>query len=180
MAHPLQRDFLTSVRSRFPDRFISVRVFDIGSLDINGNNRWLFTLSEIIGIDLGPGPNVDVCGRAHEYESDSPFDVVISSECFEHDEYWPLTIQRGIDLLKPGGLFLFTCATTGRMEHGTKRCSPGDSPFTSQLESDWYQNLGVGDIIKAIDMNQFSNYSFEVRQEPNELEDLYFWGLKRF
>lgn len=178
MAHPEQGNYLRSVRHRFADRFSNCRVLDIGSLDINGNNRYLFSNYTYVGVDIGAGKNVDVVCRGHEYKDDQPFDIVISSECFEHDEFWNLTIQNAINLLKPGGLLLFTCATTGRPEHGTRRTTPQDSPFTSQIENDYYMNLTVKDIVNAIDMNQFSQYSFEIVQGAMWPQDLYFWGIK--
>lgn len=179
MAHLEQRKYMSSIRDRFPERFNDCRVLDIGSLDINGNNRFLFNNATYIGLDIGQGPNVDVVCRGHEYKSDDLFDIVISSECFEHDEFWNLTIQNAIDLLRPDGLLLFTCATTGRPEHGTRRTSPVDSPFTSALDNDYYMNLAVSDIIGAIDMSQFSRYSFEVAQDSIVPQDLYFWGIKK-
>ena len=60
---------------------------------------------------------------------------------FEHDEFWKDTIMNCITLTKPGGIFLFSCATTGRQEHGTRRTTPQDSPFTSLIENDYYMNL---------------------------------------
>lgn len=178
MAHPEQSNYMGAVRNRFPDRFRNCRVLDIGSLDINGNNRHLFTNYTYVGVDIGAGRNVDVVCRGHEYKDANPFDIVISSECFEHDEFWNLTIQNAIDLLKPGGLLLFTCATTGRPEHGTRRTTPGDSPFTSTLDNDYYMNVTVKDVVNAIDMNQFSQYSFEIAQGAVWPQDLYFWGIK--
>jgi len=178
MAHPEQQNYMSAVRYRFPDKFKNCRVLDIGSLDINGNNRYLFTNYTYVGVDIGAGRNVDVVCRGHEYKDANPFDVVISSECFEHDEFWNLTIQNAIDLLKPGGLLLFTCATTGRPEHGTRRTTPKDSPFTSTLDNDYYMNLTVKDIVNIIDMNQFSRYSFETAQGTTWPQDLYFWGIK--
>jgi hypothetical protein len=43
MAHQAQQDFCNSVRQLFPDHFRGKTVLDVGSLDINGNNRYLFT-----------------------------------------------------------------------------------------------------------------------------------------
>jgi len=103
----------------------------VGALDINGNNRHLFEDYSYIGIDIGPGRNVDVISLGHEYKRDKLFDVVISSEAFEHDQHWRETIRICIFLTKPGGLFLFTCATEGRQEHGTSRTtSSGFSIYT--------------------------------------------------
>jgi SAM-dependent methyltransferase len=177
MAHPEQRTFMLSVKNKFPNRFKNCRVLDIGSLDINGNNRYLFTDYTYLGVDIGSGNNVDVVCRGHEYKDDQPFDIVISSECFEHDEFWNLTIQNGIDLLKPGGLFLFSCATTGRPEHGTRRTTPQDSPFTSKIDNDYYMNVTEKDVVEKIDMSQFSEYHFEARETWPQ--DLYFYGIKK-
>ena len=94
------------------------------------------------------------------------------------EEFWELTIKNGIDLLKPNGIFLFTCATTGRPEHGTKRTSPSDSPFTSTLEYDYYKNLEENDIRQSINVDEiFSEYEFQSRL--NWPQDLYFWGIKK-
>ena len=60
MAHHAQRLFFTRVKHRFPERFDGCSVLDIGSLDINGNNRYLFNGGTYIGIDVGQGRNVDV------------------------------------------------------------------------------------------------------------------------
>jgi hypothetical protein len=86
--HPEQCFFVDVVKTAFPEYFVGTRVLDIGSLDINGNNRQFFTNCDYTGIDIGAGKNVDVVARGHEYIADEPFDVVISTECFEHDEFW--------------------------------------------------------------------------------------------
>jgi len=173
MAHDEQRMFCTSVQHIFPDKFHKVSVLDVGSLDINGNNRYLFTQSSYIGVDIGPGRNVDVVCRGHLYDNPEPFDVVISTECFEHDEYYPETIRNMYRLLKSGGLFLFTCATEGRPEHGTTRTSPSDAPFVH----DYYKNLTEQDIRAVMNIEEhFSDYQFQTRQNP---ADLYFWGIKK-
>src|SRR5688572_9173960 len=106
MAHPQQSDFCLSVKKQFPELFKGVRVLDIGSLDINGNNRFLFEQAQYIGIDLGSGPNVSVVCEGHLYD-DEPFDVVISTECAEHDLHWRETALNAVRLTKAGGLFLF-------------------------------------------------------------------------
>ena len=178
MAHEEQKIFLESVKSKFSEKFKNCRVLDIGSLDINGNNRFLFENYEYIGLDIGEGNNVDIVCRGHEYRDSTQFDVIISSECFEHDEFWELTIKNGINLLKSNGIFTFTCAGIGRPEHGTKRTSPSDSPFTSQLETDYYRNLSEEDIREKINVDEiFSSYEFQTRSSWPQ--DLYFWGIKK-
>ena len=175
MAHREQREWCELVKYAHPEYFIGTNVLDIGSLDINGNNRYLFEQCDYTGIDIGAGLNVDVVCSGHLFKSDDLFDVVISTECFEHDEYWQQTLKNVINnLLKEGGLFLFSCAAPGRPEHGTKKTSPKDSPFTT----DYYRNLSEEDIRSVLDCdNIFSNYKFKTRTEFPQ--DLYFYGIKK-
>jgi len=176
MAHPEQQVFCKSVKAKFPKSFKDVDVLDIGSLDINGNNRYLFENYTYTGVDIGEGPNVDIVSKGHEYKVTKHYDVVISTECFEHDQHWKETIKNCIDLLKPGGLFLFSCATTGRQEHGTSRTTPQDSPFTHKEFNDYYMNLTEYDIrqIQGFD-DSFSKMKFKVNKRT---KDLYFYGIK--
>jgi cyclopropane fatty-acyl-phospholipid synthase-like methyltransferase len=181
MAHPQQQDFCRLVKATFPEYFDNVNVCDIGSLDINGSNHYLFTKYTYMGVDIGRGRNVNFISKGHEFKplGIDKYDTVISTEAFEHDMYWKETIQNVIDnLLKPKGMFLFTCATTGRAEHGTRRTTPTDSPFTSEEQdswSDYYYNLTETDMKYAIDFdNYFSAYHFYVNHDAC---DLYFWGI---
>lgn len=180
MSHPAQREFCLSVRDKYPSHFTGKNVLDCGSLDINGNNRHLFTYCKYTGIDIGPGKNVDIVTTIHEFNyPDSSYDTIISTECFEHDRFYGKSLANIVRLLKPGGLFLFTCATTGRPEHGTQRTLPGDSPLTSAISSwsNYYKNLEEHDIRVALTVdNVFSEYNFSVIPSPH---DLYFWGIKK-
>lgn len=177
MAYLNQFQFCERVSNIFPEYFNNVRVLDIGSMDINGNNRAHFKNSDYTGIDIGEGNNVDVICSGHLFSVSSnseKFNTVISTECFEHDVYYKETILNVVEnLLLPGGMFLFTCATTGRPEHGTTRTSPFDSPFTN----DYYKNLAEDDIKEFLDLDRyFSDYSFSVNSDSH---DLYFWGIKK-
>jgi SAM-dependent methyltransferase len=175
MAHREQREWCELVKYAHDEFFVGTNVLDIGSLDINGNNRYLFEQCNYTGIDIGEGKNVDVVCSGHLFESDDLFDVVISTECFEHDEHWELTLKNVINnLLKDGGMFLFSCAAPGRPEHGTKRTSPKDSPFTN----DYYRNLSESDIRSVLNCDEiFSNYKFKTRTDFPQ--DLYFYGIKK-
>lgn len=180
MAHEQQRDFCRKVKARFPEFFHGKLVVDFGSLDINGSNQYLFENSGYIGVDLFAGRNVDLACKGHELGlPDESVDVIISTECFEHDSHYGKTINNINRLLKRGGLFLFSCATTGRAEHGTRRTTPEDAPFT-QLLGDWadyYKNLEESHIRDVIDIDAvFDEYEFS---HQNETHDLYFWGIKK-
>jgi SAM-dependent methyltransferase len=188
MAHQEQVDWCLLVKHAHPEHFIGVKVLDIGSLDINGNNRYLFDNCDYTGIDIGAGKNVDIVCSGHLFKSDDLFDVVISTECLEHDKYYAETLNNAYNLLKVGGLLLFSCAAPGRPEHGTTRTSKGDSPFTN----DYYKNLSEHDIREVWEgvtswMGEkqtgsgmdalFSTYKFKTRKEFPQ--DLYFYGIKK-
>ena len=176
MAHSAQIEFCTGVKNLFPEFFKNKRVLDIGSQDINGNNRIYFLNPDYVGVDVSPGNNVDVVGPGHTYKSNKLFDVVCSTECFEHDPFWSQTIRNMYDHLKPGGLFFFTCATDGRDEHGTRRTAPSDSDWTQHEWEDYYMNLNEQHIRSVWNVEtMFSVSQFLVN--PGAC-DLYFFGIK--
>lgn len=173
MSHINQETFCKKVKDKFPDYFYLKKVLDVGSLDIKGNNRYLFKDCEYLGIDLGMGKNVDLVCYGHELNKpDNYFDTIISTEAFEHDKYLKKTIKNIMRMLKPEGLFIFTCAFTGRSEHGTKSNCPEKSPFTN----DYYKNLTIEDFKGIDNFNKiFPNGIFEF---PPIGDDLFFYGFK--
>lgn len=179
--HSEAQKFLSYIKTILPFFFVNKRVIDIGSGDINGNNRHLFEKSEYIGVDVIKAPNVDIVSRAKDLpDTIGTFDVVISSECFEHDMQLYDTFQRILELLKPDSLFLFTCAGIGRPEHGTLRTSPHDSYSLKQTDSTWYpnyyQNLSMDDIVKIMPLEKYFNEIHFYRN--NKSNDLYFYGIR--
>lgn len=173
MAHQQQRDFFQSVKTRFPSLFNNVTVLEIGSLDINGTIRDLFNAKQYIGVDVQEGPGVDVVaeGQLLDYK-DKSFDTVISAECFEHNPYWAETFVNMARMAKKA--VIFSCASTGRPEHGTRRTTPEDSPYT--LDWDYYRNLEAKDFEQKVDLSEyFSEWHFEYNPES---QDLYFYGFK--
>jgi hypothetical protein len=83
-------------------------------------------------------------------------------------------------MLKEDGLFVFTCASTGRAEHGTRRTTPGDSYGTiGNVEgwTDYYKNLVVEDLDKAIDIS--NTFKSARAYYHTQSSDLYFWGIKK-
>lgn len=166
--HQQARDFVLAVRRKHPAFFQDTNVLEVGSLDINGSIRNYFKGGNYFGLDLGPGPGVDkVVPPDGPWTILSDWDVVCSSEMFEHNRHWRATWDRMIDYCRPGGLVFFTCATTGRGEHGTTRTSPQDAPFTN----DFYENRVASDF----DVSAFSEHHFETEAGHR---DLYFWGIK--
>ena len=156
MSHKEQQEYFESIKEKFPDRFTGKTVLDIGSFDVNGTNEYLFTDCEFTGIDLEDGPGVDVVCEAQKYDApDESYDVIISSECLEHNPYYKETLENAVRMLKPGGFMLFACATTGRPVHGLAsqqedmlRNDPTWTVMQSAKHEDWdveyYKNFISG------------------------------------
>jgi len=187
MAHQEQIDFCSKIRDSIPEHFINKKVLDAGSWDVNGSNRYLFQNCDYTGVDLAEGVNVDVVSRVDELKSDAGFtdglfDTIISTEMLEHDMHWQESLQNIVRMLKTGGLFLFTCATEGRVEHGTFCKNPECSHTAKIIEGGWesyYRNLTEADIrgINGLSfIDAFEKYTFEINPESH---DLYFWGIKK-
>ena len=180
--HKEQRDFCEQVKRQIPYMFCRKKILDVGSLDVNGTNRYLFEACNYTGLDLGEGKNVDVVCPIHLYmEQDNFFDTIISTECFEHDMYFKESIKNIVRMLRPGGLFLFTCGTTGRPRHGTADTESGDSPFTAEIEGwkDFYGEITEKSVRESIDVNEtFLLYQFHLDSIfcPG---DIRFWGIKK-
>lgn len=178
MSHKTQVDYCLWVKKTFPEYFKNKKVIDFGSLDINGNNKVFFENCEYLGLDIAPGKNVDIVSTAHEYQGpENYFDVVVSTEMFEHDQFLSNSLPNMIRVLKSGGLFFFTCAGPGRHEHGTRRTEPSASPFTSSIDGwgDYYKNVDESMVRNIIPVDEiFSNYKFNY--VPTDLQ---FYGIKR-
>jgi hypothetical protein len=174
MAHEQQREFFESVKAQFPQFFDNVNVIEIGSLNINGTVRDFYTnTTGYIGVDLDEGRDVDLVMEGQDVDfPDRSFDVAVSAECFEHNPYWAETF---LNMYRMADKFVvFTCASTGRAEHGTSRTTPENSPFT--VKWDYYRNLNANDFKNNFDLDfMFKEHYFLYNMTSC---DLYFWGIK--
>jgi len=172
--HKRVAKFCTSQVERFQNRGLIVPnpdVLDCGSLDINGNNRYLFpNAKSYTGIDIVEGKNVDVVTRVMYFNPENQFDVIISTEMLEHDEDWKSSLGHMSYLLKPGGFLLITAAGEGRPEHGTNECHPKDSPLTHY----YYKNVTMQMLVDGLGVANFSH--FEMRCIA---DDIQFVGIKK-
>lgn len=175
--HEQAREFLNFVKDSFPAYYESVKALDVGG----GNNKFYFVNSEFHANDVAPDADVTIVAKTGDLTfPDGYFDTIISSECFEHDMFYPQSLRNIVRMLKPGGLFAFTCASTGRAEHGTRRTDANASLTTTlkgedELWGDYYKNITSEDVMKEIDCDEiFENYAFFY--VPT---DLYFYGIKK-
>lgn len=177
--HEQARLYLNFAKDTFPQYYHDTKVLDVGG----GNNKFYFQNCEFHANDVAPDTDVTIVAKTGDLTfPDEYFDIIISSECFEHDMYYPQSLRNIVRMLKPGGLFVFTCASTGRPEHGTRRCFDSAS-LTTRLEGtedaeawkDYYKNLTAEDIMEVIDCDDiFENFAFFFIPA-----DLYFYGIKK-
>jgi len=138
--------FLQGRKEHHPGHFVpGVRVLELGSRDINGSPRQLFDRPGFyLGIDCHGGPGVDVVGVVHEVLASRKLDlldVVVSTEMLEHDPYWQQTLQAAVPLLRPGGLFMLSCASRCRPAHHLE-----DSPVPGH-----YGGLDPADLLPVLE-----------------------------
>ena len=106
--------------SRFAKKYVKppAKILDIGSLNINGCMRPLFTGCHYTGADLSRGKNVDVVlGKPYEWPElkRDAYDFVVSSQVIEHVPRPWIWIWEVARVLKPGGVVYL--------------CSPNTMPF---------------------------------------------------
>ena len=113
--------FYCILNSMWPDKQRAYSILDVGSYDVNGNLGDILKMSAFsfqrnytyVGIDRSAGPNVDLI-----YENEWPvpvetYDVVVSSSCFEHDDFFWETFLSLARSVKPGGFIYISVPSTG-------------------------------------------------------------------
>lgn len=168
--------FVNSVKSIFCDFFNESKVVEFGSSTVNYSIREIFADSkDYLGVDLAKGNNVNIVANAKDVYLGSDFTVAVSCECFEHNPFFLDTFMNMYRHVIDGGIVVFTCATTGRPEHGTRRTDPKESPGSQAIGWDYYHNV-VADEFEDLQLNTlFSEYAFYVNDSS---KDLYFVGIK--
>lgn len=92
------------------------RVLDVGAMNINGSLRACAPADmAYLGIDIAGGPGVDQvveAGSPLPFADDS-FDLIVSTSCFEHDQFFWVSFLEILRVLKPGGYFLLNAPSNG-------------------------------------------------------------------
>ncbi|MFF7870493.1 class I SAM-dependent methyltransferase [Streptomyces qaidamensis] len=140
------------------------RVLDLGGRNINGQIRDLLPAAKWTGLDITPGPGVDLVHDATEPWPDGwdRFDLVVCTEALEHVERWPAVLRTAAQALEPDGpeaLFV-TCASTGRPEHGASG-APAPGP------DEWYSNVPPA-VLEARLLDVFEDVAVEYRRLPGD------------
>lgn len=94
-----------------------IRVLEIGSLNINGTTRDHFPNADYTGLDIVPGPGVDIVANAATWTPDREYDVVICQEVFEHTPDVVDICLTAYRAARRGAHLVVTCAGEGRAPH---------------------------------------------------------------
>jgi len=158
--HAQVLSFLTRCKLRWPLLFAVPAVLEAGSYIVNGSPRGLFATPEYVGVDWRPGPGVNEIALLHEYRGrpDAYFDTIVSTEMLEHDPHWQQSVTRLVELLKPGGNLLLTCAGPDRPPHELA-CGPDD----------YYQGRRANEVLSVLcDAAQWERVHAETHMQPND------------
>lgn len=178
MAHFQQLQFVAMLARHMAARWDDRDVLEIGAADVNGSIRPCFPGARYTGVDLAPGPGVDVVASGHDLAlPDHGVDLAISCECFEHNPQWRETFINMHRMTRRGGIVAMTCASRGRLEHGTARTTPQESPGTTAVGWDYYRNLTRADFERALDLGTLFEAHAFFRNDVSR--DLYFVGRTR-
>jgi SAM-dependent methyltransferase len=96
-------------------------IYDVGSQDVNGTYRPIFSEErwKYIGVDMAQGSNVDiVLSDPHKWQeiASKTADVIVSGQAFEHmTNIWAVILEV-TRILKPGGLCCIVVPSSG-FEH---------------------------------------------------------------
>jgi hypothetical protein len=145
------------------------RVLEVGSRNVNGSVRGMFRSSSYLGIDIIPGPGVDLVKREQDYRLiNSEFDCVVCTEALEHDPDWRNCLSRMMCRVASGGHLLMTCATDGRQPHGVD-----GGPIK---DGEHYENVDAAEACKII--MGFSPARLEMSVDKR-YGDLHVWATMR-
>lgn len=162
--HLQVKRFLGQVRQRLQEVSTSQRVIEFGAWNINGTPRDLFaSATEYVGLDWRPGPGVDVVSLAHEYRGhpDGYFDAAVSTEMLEHDPHWRDSVERMVELVRPGGCLVLTCAGPQRPAH-EMQCAPADG---------YYAGVGLAKLSQLV--RGLASWTLVWGEEHDEPNDTY-------
>jgi len=124
---------------------VTGRVLDVGSLNVNGSVKSLFTqCSEYIGLDMRLGPDVDVVAKADSIPYDNDyFDCVVCCEMLEHDDNFFKSLEEMKRVLKSGGYLILTVPGIGFKIHNYPSDYWRFTPFAMELMLKGFHSVEV-------------------------------------
>jgi hypothetical protein len=95
----------------------AIDILDIGGRNVNGTPREMFPNARYTVVDIRTGENVDIVADAATWTPGRRWDLVLSTECFEHTPHWEAICVTAYKACEPGGRIVITCAGPGRTPH---------------------------------------------------------------
>lgn len=138
-----------------------ITVLDMGGQDLNGSCRGLFPAAEYVALDVAPGTGVDIVADAATWIPDRAYDLVLSTEVFEHTPDWSAMCKTAFEACRPGGVFVVTCAGPGRHPHSGRIAGPIQP-------GEYYQNLDVAGLRGGLEGAGFAEV--HVQQAGQDLQ----------
>lgn len=160
--HPEAREGLRRmIEASGIDTAYQFNVLDLGGRDINGGIRDLIPGAKWFGVDIEPGPGVDLVHDCTTWwPHDFPrFDLVVCTEVLEHVQKWrQLLAVCGQAMADNEAQLLFiTAASDRRRPHGA-------SGALDPAPGEWYQNVSPSSLAEALE--RLYTYS-HVEYNPN-------------
>lgn len=165
--HPQAYHFVATAAR---DHHAQAPVYEIGSRNINGTVRGLFShLGLYLGVDVMPGPDVDLVVDAATYAPPIPPATVVCCEVLEHTPAAQAIVMRAASVLEPGGLLIITTAGDGRAPHSAIDGGP-------VRPGEYYRNLSIGELQQWATASGVDTVRMSETDNPG---DVYFVGRKR-
>jgi len=132
------------------------RVLEVGSREVNGSVRGLFPGARYLGVDKLDGPGVDLVADATEpLEGVGLFDYAISTEVFEHEEFWRSVLTFMVNALDTAGRVIVTAAGICRRPHSAVDGGPWLRP------GEWYSPIFPQELSLTLSMLPLYGISVE-------------------
>jgi hypothetical protein len=165
---PEVRDFVRRATQGDPPPLL---VVELGSREVAGGGvRELFGAAGCYtGVDLLPGPGVDVVADAAVWRPAAPCDLVICCEVLEHSPVpWAL-LDNAHAMLRPGGRLVVTCAGPGRAPHSAADGGP-------LRPGEYYRNVAPEDLRTRL--RALPDFTVEAFEYDADRGDLYAAGRR--
>jgi hypothetical protein len=147
-----------------------LRVLDVGGQDINGTVYDYFPSATIDVLDLHDGPGVTIVADAATWDPSRLYDVVMSTEGFEHMPDWPAVLRMMTRALHPDGpgVLLATAASTNRRPHGQHGA-------LDPAEGEHYANVDPGPLREELTHAGLGMVEVRYAYPPG---DAYVWAVR--
>jgi SAM-dependent methyltransferase len=114
--HPTALSYCAKFFNAYASRESGVDIVEIGSQDVNGSLRDVAPKNcRYVGLDFAEGKGVDIILKdPYSFPlEDASADIVVSSSCFEHSEFFWLTFLEGLRVLRPHGVMYINAPSNG-------------------------------------------------------------------